>query len=110
MFRVSTDPSPPPPPRHALGLHCCASRQPLSDVQDDAIQVARDHADHLLLAEHFGKRAEVLSGGTQRKTNVALALLAGHRVLLLDEPSTGMVNEDIIAMLSCSTSLYYYYD
>ena len=31
----------------------------------------------------------MLSGGSQRKANVALALLAGHRVLLLDEPSTG---------------------
>ena len=47
------------------------------------------HIDHLLLNDCANTRATDLSGGSKRKVNVALALLAGHRVLLLDEPSTG---------------------
>lgn len=41
--------------------------------------------------EKFARRpAGTLSGGTRRKLSVAIAMLAGTNVILLDEPSTGM--------------------
>lgn len=41
--------------------------------------------------EKFAHRpAGTLSGGTRRKLSVAIAMLAGTNVILLDEPSTGM--------------------
>ena len=41
--------------------------------------------------EKFAHRAAgTLSGGTRRKLSVAIAMLAGTSVILLDEPSTGM--------------------
>ena len=41
--------------------------------------------------EKFAHRAAgTLSGGTRRKLSVAIAMLAGTNVILLDEPSTGM--------------------
>jgi len=42
------------------------------------------------LAERRGERVERLSGGFKRRTEVAKALLVGARVLLRDEPSTGL--------------------
>ncbi|MBI4514845.1 MAG: ABC transporter ATP-binding protein [Deltaproteobacteria bacterium] len=42
------------------------------------------------LAERAGDRVETLSGGLQRRTELAKALLHRPPVLLLDEPSTGL--------------------
>eukprot|EP00048_Salpingoeca_helianthica_P024859 m.35933 g.35933 ORF g.35933 m.35933 type:complete len:1599 (-) comp9627_c1_seq2:26-4822(-) len=53
-------------------------------------RVVLAYADQLQMRPHLATRAERLSGGTKRKLNVALALLAGHYALLLDEPSSGM--------------------
>ena len=42
------------------------------------------------LGRYRGRRAGQLSGGTQRKLSVAIALIGEPDVMLLDEPSTGV--------------------
>jgi ABC-2 type transport system ATP-binding protein len=46
--------------------------------------------DRLGLADRAGDRVATLSGGLRRRTELAKALLHQPRVLLLDEPSTGL--------------------
>ncbi|XP_075746373.1 cholesterol transporter ABCA5-like isoform X6 [Rhipicephalus microplus] len=46
--------------------------------------------DKLNIREHADKRAKQLSGGTKRKLSYAISMLGKPRIVLLDEPSTGM--------------------
>ena len=42
------------------------------------------------IVEHKDKKAKELSGGTKRKLCFAISMLGNPKVVLLDEPSTGM--------------------
>lgn len=46
--------------------------------------------DKLYLREYEAVYSQNLSGGTKRRLSVAIALIAGSKLILLDEPSSGM--------------------
>lgn len=55
---------------------------------------ANELADRLGLTEIMGKRAGKLSGGYQRRTSIAMALVSEPEILFLDEPTLGL---DVLA-------------
>lgn len=44
----------------------------------------------LQIHEHADKQTQECSGGTKRKLSFAMAMIGGPKVVLMDEPSTGM--------------------
>lgn len=69
-----------------LNLFC--TLQGIGSVQ--ASSIVRESLRSLDLEDHRTKLAYQLSGGNKRKLSVALALMGTPRVVLLDEPSTGV--------------------
>lgn len=57
-----------------------------AEAHQDAVQIV----DALGLTDVSSLRTPVLSGGQQRKLNVALSFTGGSRTIILDEPSSGM--------------------
>lgn len=60
------------------------------DAEKDALDVAYDVLQSMGLADLAGAMAGSLSYGQQRRLEIARALAAGPRVLLLDEPAAGL--------------------
>ena len=69
------------------------------------------------ISEHSHKYAKDCSGGTKRKLSYAMSMLGNPKIVLLDEPSTGMdpqskrfVWDTILASFKVGTSwlLYFY--
>jgi branched-chain amino acid transport system ATP-binding protein len=67
----------------------------LAAMQEPSVQRRAEHqrrADALfpVLAERRTQRAGTMSGGEQRMLSIGMALMAGPRLMLLDEPSVGL--------------------
>jgi ABC-2 type transport system ATP-binding protein len=72
----------------------------LAGLRGRARRLAIDQvAEELRLTDLLGRRVGVLSGGQQRRTQTAAALVGGAPLLLLDEPTAGADPETRAALL-----------
>ncbi|XP_058795656.1 cholesterol transporter ABCA5-like isoform X2 [Phymastichus coffea] len=58
--------------------------------QSDVDRIIDMYLTGLQIHEHADKRTQECSGGTRRKLSFAMAMIGGPKVVLMDEPSTGM--------------------
>jgi branched-chain amino acid transport system ATP-binding protein len=57
------------------------------------------------LGERLGQLAQTMSGGEQRMLSMGIALMAGARALMLDEPSLGLAPQVNLALLQVAQRL-----
>jgi ABC-2 type transport system ATP-binding protein len=73
----------------------------LAGLRRHALKQAIDRvAEELLLTDELDRRVSILSGGQQRRTQAATALVGHPDVLLLDEPTVGADPETRAALLA----------
>jgi ABC-type multidrug transport system ATPase subunit len=65
-------------------------RMPADTTASDRRQVIAAVLDELELTAHASTRIDKLSGGQRKRVSVALELLTGPSLLVLDEPTTGL--------------------
>ncbi|MGY4652614.1 FHA domain-containing protein [Mycobacterium sp. URHB0021] len=73
----------------ALG-YAAELRMPLDTSTADRQRVIAQVLEELQLTPHAETRVEKLSGGQRKRASVALELLTGPSLLVLDEPTTGL--------------------
>ena len=75
-------------------LTCLEQLQLIGEMYDLPGRVARQNGNRLLeqldLADKRHRQARTLSGGMQRRLNIALALVHDPAILVLDEPEAGL--------------------
>jgi ATP-binding cassette subfamily A (ABC1) protein 3 len=72
--------------REHLEIVCELKNVPQSEVQNEILNTLRI----VMLSEHEHKQAKQLSGGMKRKLSLAMALIGGSKLIILDEPSSGL--------------------
>jgi branched-chain amino acid transport system ATP-binding protein len=77
-------------------FHCLRRREAETALMDGALTLA----DKVGLAEVLDRPAGTLPHGMQKRLDVALALAARPKLLLLDEPMAGMGPEDSLQMVA----------
>jgi ABC-type multidrug transport system ATPase subunit len=73
----------------ALG-YAAELRMPPDTTKEDRHRVVAQVLEELELTPHADARIEKLSGGQRKRASVALELLTGPSLLVLDEPTTGL--------------------
>jgi branched-chain amino acid transport system ATP-binding protein len=81
--------------RQALGLNFWRSYLHYPDLEDEAYEILKD----VLLETKWAVPASVLTHGEQRKLEIAILLGLDPEILLLDEPTAGMSQEEVPAIL-----------
>ena len=69
-----------------LQLYAAIRGVPPADIE----RLADQFMEGLRIREHAKKYSNDCSGGTKRKLSYAMAMLGKPKIVLLDEPSTGM--------------------
>jgi ABC-type multidrug transport system ATPase subunit len=73
----------------ALG-YAAELRMPPDTTKEDRQRVVAQVLEELELTPHADTRIDKLSGGQRKRASVALELLTGPSLLVLDEPTTGL--------------------
>jgi ABC-type multidrug transport system ATPase subunit/predicted component of type VI protein secretion system len=73
----------------ALG-YAAELRLPPDTSKEDRAHVVAQVLEELELTKHADTRVDKLSGGQRKRASVALELLTGPSLLILDEPTTGL--------------------
>jgi branched-chain amino acid transport system ATP-binding protein len=81
--------------RHGVGLNFWRSYLHYADLEDQAFHTLED----VLLEEKWASPANSLTHGEQRKLELAILIALEPEILLLDEPTAGMGQEEVPAIL-----------
>jgi ABC-type multidrug transport system ATPase subunit len=87
--------------RQAL-MYAAELRLPPDTTKADRAQVVAQVLDELEMTQHADTRVDKLSGGQRKRASVALELLTGPSLLILDEPTTGLdpaLDRQVMTML-----------
>ncbi len=81
--------------RKGFGLNFWRNYLHFSEVEDEAYSILKD----VLLEEKWAFPASALTHGEQRKLEIAILLALEPEILFLDEPTAGMSQEEVPAIL-----------
>ena len=73
-------------PQEHLELYCIFKGVPIDQVSEEVEKTLKD----IDLEEKRNAFAKNLSGGQKRKLSVGIAMIGGSKLILLDEPTSGM--------------------
>ena len=85
----------PSSPAKGFGLNFWRNYLHFSKVEDEAYAILKD----VLLDEKWAVRSAALTHGEQRKLEIAILLALEPEILFLDEPTAGMGQEEVPAIL-----------
>lgn len=88
-------------PRLTVLENVLVSQMAAGNADESSLEVAREALRRVRLAEFAGELARDISYGHQRLLEIAMALAAGARLILLDEPTAGLAPSLVETVVAC---------